>query len=219
MNRLLTLLVALPFVASAVDIGDVMRFAGDGGLREVTVRKRISSSMYLCSLDGYGKSLNATLTRTGKAITIEIDDWKTGRMWRITETGQERNVSVWPKKTRSRNAFCTQKEPVVNTGRSAKPQLAEKVNVPGGTFDWDADSITNEIDVMAVFDRTARQRLAANQRTQQGFALAQVAKMNLVLANSNLDGHFRITLRGTYSADFDVTKIADTADTAASHMR
>ena len=90
-------------VAVAVQPGDVLQFAADGGLREVTLVHRTSPTTYIGSLDGYGDSLNATVAETADGWTMSIDDWRTRRMWRVVADANGLDVTIEDKALRPRN--------------------------------------------------------------------------------------------------------------------
>lgn len=195
--------------ASAVEVGDVVRFAGDGGLRHVTVVRRTSPTAFLGILDGYGSSLNATILDADGGLRIEIDDWREGRLWTLRESAGGLDVSVRAK-PQCRRQPCHPKKAVPKPGfdlnKVFRLKKSAKVAVAGITDDWDYDPVTNEVDVLVVFDKTAVSWLEAQNVTAASFAEAQVAKMNAALANSGLSGDFKMTLCGAFNADFDVTK-------------
>ena len=195
--------VALP--VAAVEVGDVLQFAGDGGLLEVTVVRRVSRETCLGSLAGYGGALNATVVETADGWTMDVDDWATKRIWQVRRAADAVAVAVAPKLPLRRSCQTLR----LRSAAEAAPQLKRKLNLstPADlTADWPADPVTNEIDVLVVFDATASSWLASQGRTRRAFAAAQIAKMNAALANSGLAGDFKVALGGVFAADFDVTK-------------
>ena len=206
MNKMLFgAILAAGFAASAAEVGDVLRFAGDGGLREVTVARKLSPATSLGSLDGYGGMLNATVVNTGDGWTMDIDDWHTRRLWRVVKTGSGIDVQV---RSRPKSAHRRCRTIKRHVRRNETNGLAKQMKVASGglTDGWEIDPVENEVDVLVVFDKTAVEWLDSQNRTCADFAASQVGKMNAALANSGLSNDFKVTLCGTYEADFDVTR-------------
>ena len=197
--------LALAASASAVEVGEVIGFAADGGLREVTIARQLSSTTFLGGLDGYGDSLNATLVEAEDGWRMEIDDWRVDRLWTLVERDGSVDVSFC-KKPVIRRAPC---RPVLSA--HAAPEAAPsgslaKRSTSGFTSGWEIDPVTNEIDILVVFDKSARRYLSKVGRGKQEYAESQVAKMNLALSNSGLGDEFAVKLVGVMDGDFDVTK-------------
>lgn len=93
-------------------------------------------------------------------------------------------------------------EAVSAGGTAANPKIATS----GLTVGWPIDPVTDEIDVLVVYDLSAVAWLAATGRDPVAFAEGQIAKMNGILANSGLGGTFAMKLCGTFHANFDVTR-------------
>ena len=200
------LAVALAACAvQAVDVGDVLRFAADGGLHEVTVGRRLSPTALIGTLDGYGSSFNTTITEGANGWRMEIDDWRTRRVWHVTGMADAcTGVTVSGKPARVQGA-CRALHPAPSADVNGR--LFRKVATAAEIVaDWPSDPVANEVDVLIVFDKTAVKYLNAQKRTLYDFAESQIAKMNVALANSGLADDFKVTLCGAYAADFDVTR-------------
>lgn len=195
--------VAVAVSASAVEVGDVLRFAGDGGLREVAVARRISDKTFCGSLDGYAGSFNATIVETDAGWIADIDDWRTRRTWSVVKTAKGTEVRVKVKPA-SRRCGCRMARRSA-AAMDGLPRLAKK-SAGGLTAGWEIDPVTNEVDVLVVFDSTAVAWLSSQDRTSSSFAQSQIDKMNMVLANSGLADEFKMHLCGAFEAEFDVTK-------------
>lgn len=194
-------------LSNAVEVGDVLRFAADGGLREVSVVARTSRNMFIGALEGYGDSLNATVTETHDGWILDIDDWKECRMLRVENSAGGTEVEVRQKPSGSIRTCQTMKACIPDKGTSGQRRMFAKNSIADIIADWEVDPVTNEIDVLVVFDKTAMTWLAKKRHSSaKDFAKAQIAKMNLALANSGLAGDFKMALSGTFAADFDVTK-------------
>ena len=195
-----------PVAAMPVGVGDTLRFPGDGGLREVEICRQAAPGRFMGSLDGYGGSLNATVEETADGWVMGVDDWRTRRVWRVARLPDGSiDVSVQAKQRGEscrRCAVCpVPAEATVTDGR-----LHRKNTLPHMTAGWPDDPVTNEIDILVVFDKTALSWLDKKRRTATGFAGEQIDKMNLALANSGLDKDFKVSLRGVFAAGFDVTR-------------
>lgn len=206
MKRLIAGLgILLAVSARAVDVGEVIGFAADGGLREVTIARQLSPTTFLGGLDGYGDSLNATLVETSEGWRMEIDDWRAARIWTLVENDGDVDVTFREKPV-DRRAPC---RPIASASAaslsSADGALAKK-STSGYTAGWEVDPVTNAVDILVAFDKSAVRRLSKTGRKTREFAEAQVAKMNLVLANSGLGDEFSVKLVGVVNGDFDVTK-------------
>lgn len=193
------------WAADGMEIGDVLQFAADGGLREVTVSAQSSPKVYIGSLDGYAGSLNATITVTDDGWTMDVDDWQTLRIWHVADTPGGMSVSVEAKSVNPQRNCRTKRVPSASAS-GARRTFSKVLTARDITLGWPADSVTNEIDVLVVYDASAISWLASHRRSAKGFAESQIAKMNAVLANSGLADDFRVTLRGVFAADFDVTR-------------
>lgn len=194
--------------ATAMEVGDRIRFCGGGGIREVTVACRPSRSSWLGSLDGYGESLNATIVESQDGWRMEVDDWLDRKIWTVVSSPDGMDVAVREKTRRVREPCRTKKATSRRSLLAKRARLVKQANVvmPGITDDWTFDPVTNEIDVLVVFDTTAISWLNSQRRMAEEFAAAQVAKMNVALANSGLAGDFSVALCGTFNADFSITK-------------
>ena len=64
---------------------------------------------------------------------------------------------------------------------------------------------TNQVDVLIAFDRSALRWLERNGYAREEFAAAYLDRMNLVLANSGLDGYFTFRLVGAPVVNMDIT--------------
>ena len=197
--------VLLAVSVRAVEVGEVIGFAADGGLREVVIARQLSPTTFLGGLDGYGDSLNATLVETEDGWRMEIDDWRADRLWTLVERDGNVDVSFRPKPA-VRRAGC---RPIVlspaASQSSADGALAKK-STSGYTAGWDIDPVTNEVDILVVFDKSAIRCLSSVGRETLEYAEAQVAKMNLVISNSRLGNEFKMRLVGVMNGAFDVTK-------------
>ena len=204
-NGVWALACAIALPVAAVEVGDVLSFAGADGPLEVTVARRTSRGAYLGALSGYGGSLNATVVETADGWTMDVDDWVAKRVWHVSRTSEGISATVTPKFPVRRSCQTLRSRPASATRLQARRKLS-LFATDDLTAGWPADPVTNEIDVLVVFDQSAAAWLAAQKRTRRSFAAAQIAKMNVALANSGLADDFKMTLRGVFLASFDVTK-------------
>ena len=198
-------LLGLACSASAVQVGDVVSFAGDGGLRQVTLVQAAGERAFLGTLDGYVDALNAVLTETDRGWRMSVDDWRQAKTWVIVNADGRTSVRSCAKPRRTAGSCRRYRPPREASSESSRP-LFRSIASGGLTAGWEVDSVTNEIDILVVFDRSAKLRLARMECTAETFAAEQIAKMNATLANSGLADDFRVTLAGVFNASFDVTR-------------
>jgi hypothetical protein len=192
-------------VACAVGTGDVLSFAAGGGLHRVTLVRALSETSFAGTLDGYADTLNATVVATADGWVMDVDDWKAGCAWNVVRDAAGLRGTCQAKPRRPRRACRT----LPRSAADAAAGVAglRKIVVGGGwTAGWTPDPVTNEVDILVVYDQTARAWLASTGRTPQAYAESQIAKMNLALANSGLADTFAVTLAGVFNAEVDVTR-------------
>lgn len=189
--------------ASAIEKGDVLTFSDGRCLRQVTVEQRLSATAFTGTLDGYAGSLNAAIVATEAGWTLNVNDWKAGCSWRVVSESGLQTVDRLVKPRHAKHVCWTH-------GRRAveEPAYASLRKVVGGgwTQGWEEDPVANEVDILVVYEKKAVAWLSKTGRTTQAHAEAQIAKMNLALANSGLADDFRVSLCGVFEADIDVTR-------------
>lgn len=187
----------------AVTPGDVISFAGGGGLQEVTVTTALSATTFAGTQAGYAGTLNATVVEMEDGWLLNVDDWKAGCSWNVVQDAAGQRVSCQARPTRPRS--CAARARTTGDAFAQAGAVGRKV-VSGWTSGWEADPVTNEVDVLVVYDKPALVWLASTQRTPKAYAEAQIAKMNLALANSGLAGDFAVRLCGVYESEVDITR-------------
>ena len=198
--------VALVFAAGAslaVAPGDVLSFAGGGGLHQVTVVSALSETSFAGRLDGYADTLNASLVTTDDGWLLNADDWKAGCSWNVVKDAAGTRVTCQAKPRRTRRSCRVQGRAMSRVAAFAALSGRGASSLTDG---WEVDPVGNEIDILVVYDRTGLAWLSSTGRTPKAYAEAQVAKMNVALANSGLAGDFAVRLCGVYASDVDVTR-------------
>ena len=198
-------LLSLAGSVFAVQVGDVISFAGDGGLRQVTLARATGERSFSGTLDGYDGAFNAVLTETDRGWRMSVDDWRQKKTWIVAHADGETDVRTYAKPRRTAGSCGRYVPPREAASESPRP-LFKSVSAGGLTDGWEVDPVADEIDILVVFDKSAMLRLARIECSAETFAAEQIAKMNGVLTNSGLSGDFRVTLAGVFKADFDITR-------------
>lgn len=201
-----TMLGALAVAAGAawaVEPGDVLSFAGGGGLHRVAVTTALSETSFAGTMDGYAGTLNATVVVTEDGWILNADDWKAGCSWNVVQDASGQRVACQAKPRHGRHVCW---KPTRAVASEAAEALGQRKVVAGWTDGWAADPVANEVDILIVYDRTGLAWLSSTGRTPKAYAEAQIAKMNLALANSGLAGEFAVRLCGVLESEVDVTR-------------
>lgn len=177
-----------------VAVGDELAFAlFDDVAITLTLKKQMPSPLggdvFLAEAAGYDGVKNAVVLRTAEGLTVDIQDYRNKKVYKVISTAT--GVAVQELEAKGGSCGCDALEKpnkdrnVSANVRKAKKIVADKIPDPDGAF----------VDILVAYDAGAV-AWANDNGGITNFALTAVNKMNAVLANNGLDDFFRFRLVG-----------------------
>ena len=190
-----------------VAVGDELTFTlFDDVAITLTLKKQMPSPLggdvFLAEASGYDGVKNAVVLRTADGLTIDVQDYRNRKVYKVISTAT--GVMVQEMEAKGGKCGCDALEPPNQGGRaSAKPSKAKNVVAAKNV-----ESDETCVDILVAYDKNAATWANANGGGVTNFAQMAVQRMNTVLVNNGLDGAFRFRLVGiaqvsTSSADLD----------------
>ena len=162
---------------------------------------RLGGDVFLAEVSGYEGLQNAVVLRTAEGLTVDIQDYRNRKVYKVIST--EAGVTVQEVEAKGGTCGCDALTPPVLTGKaSAKASVLDDV-VPNS-----GDKTC--VDILVAYDKNAATWAIGNGGGVTNFAQMAVQKMNTVLANNGLDGYFRFRLVGVVSVSEWSDNLGDT---------
>lgn len=156
---------------------------------------------------------SSTLVENETGVFIELRDIASNRLYRISVCGKTAQIEETDLSLVKRGDCIEIEAPVENAaGQTAAVKKGRALTaVPGNPFDnAEVAPAPVTVDIMMVFDNSARswvERQTKYSHSITNFAIAQVAKMNSVLANTGLDKYFWYRLVDVMTVDTTYTVV------------
>ena len=182
-----------PGAPEGLDVGDSLDVALFDDCRvALTLRERVPSfdgaDSFLATADGYDGLLVAVVVCKGGRIHVDIQDFLSGRAYSVLSSAERTIV----REIDSRRVPCTCAAPP-EAPRPAGPSVAKAAGRAKA-----AAASPATVDILVVYDTLAAEWAKSRGGGVGAFAEVQVQKMNVVLANTDLDQGFRFRLVGVY---------------------
>ena len=180
------------------DTIDVMFF--DNRAVTLTVMERAPSmdgnAAFLATADGYEGRLAATVVCSEGRINIDLQDFLTGKVYSVLSSSEWTVV----REIDARRLPCECGKPRKAPSRSAAAGIksASRLKAAASAGLSLEKQAAATVDILVVYDTYAAAWAKAHGGGVRAFAEVQVQKMNIVLANTCLDQHFRFRLVDVY---------------------
>ena len=156
----------------------------------------LGGDVFLAEVSGYEGLQTAVVLRTDEGLTVDVQDYRNGKVYKVIST--DAGVTVQEVEAKGGTCGCdTLTPPVPARKASAKASLS------GGVVS-DSGGKTC-VDILVAYDQNAATWAINNGGGITNFAQMSVQKMNTVLANNGLDAYFRFRLVG-------VARVSDWSD-------
>lgn len=187
----------------AVTVGDRLSLKMfDDVLLTLTLVRRMPSPLggdvFLAELDGYGGMKSAVVLRTGAGLTFDVQDTLKGKVYRVVATAAGVTVEESFQEAGRKCGCCSGTHPqAIQEGSCKTPKLlAASPSAPVEEADKDI-----VVDMLVAYDMGAARWIEGNGGDITNFAQVAVQKMNLALANTDLDAFFTFRLVGVWLED------------------
>ena len=185
----------------AVNVGDKLSLTLFDDVKvDLVLKQRMPSPLggdvFLAEVSGYEGLQNAVVLRTAERLTVDIQDYRNRKVYKVIST--EAGVTVQEVEAKGGTCGCDALTPPVVTG-TASPKASVLDDVVSNSGDKTC------VDILVAYDQNAATWAIANGGGVTNFAQMAVQKMNTVLANNGLDAYFRFRLVG-------VARVADWSD-------
>ncbi len=165
----------------------------------------LGGKSFLARVGGYEGVVNAVVHQTGDGLQVDVQSYKTGKVYTIYSTVGGVKVSELV----SGGVQCCE-ELKVPGGVANVPRVMDEVKVMtggGGTSEMESASGETYVDILIVYDRLGAEWAELNGGATN-FAEVSVQKMNTAIANTGLDKKFRFRLAGVKMVDGEGKKDA-----------
>ena len=164
----------------------------------------LGGKSFLARVGGYEGVCNAVVHQTGDGLQVDVQSYKTGKVYTIYSTAEGVKVSELV----SEGVQCCE-ELKVPEGVGKVPRVMDEVKIVigGGTSEKDEKETEKEsasgetyVDLLIVYEKGAAEWAAFNGGVTN-FAEVSVQKMNTAIANTGLDKKFRFRLAGVKTVE------------------
>ena len=178
-----------------VAVGDELAFAlfEDVSVTLTVKRKMpapLGGDVFLAEASGYEGVKNAVVLRTADGLTVDVQDYRSGKIYKVVSAPT--GVTVREMAAKGGSCGCDTLEPPAPDAKPvANSRAASKGAVSNGT-----DTGKPCVDILVAYDTNAATWANANGGGITNFAETAVQKMNTALANTGLDEKFCFRLVG-----------------------
>ncbi|MBO7621414.1 MAG: hypothetical protein J6T06_12940, partial [Victivallales bacterium] len=197
-----------------VAIGDKLTFTlFDDVTITLTLKKKMPSPLggevFIAEASGYDGVKNAVVLRTAEGLTVDVQDYRNRKVYRVISTAT--GVMVQEMEAKGGKCGCDALDPPNLTDKASTKLHKVKKVVAAKNVESDETCV----DILVAYDTNAATWANANGGGVTNFAQMAVQRMNTVLVNNGLDWAFRFRLVGiakvsTSSANLDSTLDAAT---------
>ena len=190
-----------PAVPAALEVGDsIVVTLFDDCKVTLALCERVSSfngaTSFLATADGYDGQFVAVVVCMDGCINIDIQDFLSGRVYSVFSS-PERTV-VREIDSRQLPCTCADSPEAPRHAGLLSTRTALRARTAAAVEPLKGSSGSTTVDILVVYDTLAAEWAKSQGGGVNAFAEVQVQKMNVVLANTNLDQGFRFRLVGVY---------------------
>ena len=190
-----------PAVPPALEVGDsIVVTLFDDCKVTLALCERVSSfngaTSFLATADGYDGQFVAVVVCMDGCINIDIQDFLSGRVYSVFSS-PERTV-VREIDSRQLPCRCADSPEAPRHAGLLNARTALRARTAAAVEPLKDSSEPTTVDILVVYDTLAAEWAKSQGGGVNAFAEVQVQKMNVVLANTNLDQGFRFRLVGVY---------------------
>ena len=195
-----------------VAVGDELTFTlFDDVALTLTLKVRVPSPLggdvFLAEASGYGGVKNAVVMRTADGLTIDVQDYRNGKQYKVLSTAN--GVSVIEQDASKTGKCGCESDGLTGLDDVAAPRSAKVNSINGAPVSRSGDPAY--VDILVAYDANAKAWAEANGGGMLTFAQLAVQKMNTVLYNNMLyTDYFRFRLVGVV----DVAVTSTSTDSA-----
>ena len=160
----------------------------------------LGGDAFIAEASGYEGIKNAVVLRTADGLTVDIQDYRNKKVYKVVSTATGVTVEEIEAKG-SGTCGCDALEPPVQ-------DEAPKVSAAPATLMGTTPADTC-VDILVAFDVNAAAWAKANGGGVTNFAQTAVQKMNTALANTGLDSRFRFRLVGVATLAVSASTVHD----------
>ena len=198
-----------------VAVGDELTFTlFDDVALALTLKEKMPSPLggdaFLAEVAGYEGIKTAIVLRTVDGLTIDVQDFRNGKYYKVLSTSD--GVRVLEVEAKAGTCGCDAHAPFISgsasTSASMTSENSSSASVPSRSPARrlaSAGASDTCVDILVAYDKNAVTWAQSNGGGLTNFAQTAVQKMNSALANTGLDEKFRFRLVG-------VTSVAASSD-------
>ena len=170
----------------------------------------LGGDVFLAEASGYSGVKNAVVLRTADGLTIDVQDYRNAKMYKVISTAS--GVAVREQDaSRTGTCGCESEGLTGLDGDVASPSATEST-INGVPISRSAD--VAYVDVLVAYDSKAKAWAETNGGGMLTFAQLAVQKMNTVLYNNELYAAFRFRLVGVVDVSVSSTSLGDVLNAA-----
>ena len=161
----------------------------------------MSGSAFLAETSGVAGLRSAVVVQTADGLQVDVQNLLSGMVYTISSTGD--GVTVREISPVRKSCRCEAPPPLPSRGKGASVDAVESVETTRRLFANNEESAQVNVDVLVAYDTRAAAYVAGSGGNITSFAEVAVQKMNIAIANTGLDSHYRYRLVGVFAAEGD----------------
>ena len=195
--------VRTPVIDGEIAVGDMLDVVFfDGCSVSLTVLEREpsvdESAVFIATADGYDGQAVATVVQLEGRVNIDVQDFKAGRVYSVLASSERTVVREIDASDLPCECEVLSKSSGIAVAAGSTPVPRQEVKSASQVYALQNGSESATVDILVVYDTYAADWAKSQGGGIRAFAEVQVQKMNVVLASTDLDRHFRFRLVGVY---------------------